>query len=54
MWVAVRRFIGVVGGVERIFAPGDKITDAEASSMGLEAKPGLAIKEAKRAEPQKA
>lgn len=35
-------FTGVVGGKEKRFAAGDKITDAEAKEMGLGVKPQLA------------
>lgn len=37
-------FIGVVGGKEVMFAPGDKITAAQAKELGLDRKPELAGK----------
>ena len=46
--IALRAFIGVVGGVEKSFAPGDPITKAEATEMGLAGKPNLTEKEPKR------
>jgi uridine phosphorylase len=51
--IAIQSFIGVVGGVEKQFNVGDKITDAEAMEMALASKPYLATKEAKVAQPAK-
>lgn len=45
MRVAARRFSGVTGDEEKIFRPGDRITEAEAKELGLDGKPGLAVKE---------
>jgi hypothetical protein len=46
--IALRSFIGVVGGVEKSFARGDAITESEATEMGLAGKPNLTEKEPKR------
>ena len=35
-------FTGVIGGAEKRFAPGDKITAKEAAELGLAGKPDLA------------
>jgi hypothetical protein len=43
--IALRSFIGVVGGVEKSFARGDAITKSEADEMNLSAKPHLVKKE---------
>lgn len=42
MWVALQRFVGVVGGTDRVFAAGDEIPDADAIEMGLDQKTDLA------------
>lgn len=42
MWVALQRFVGVVGGTDRVFAAGDEIPDADADEMGLDQKRDLA------------
>lgn len=39
---ALVKFIGVVGGVEVVYAPGDVIPAADAAEMNLSAKPDLA------------
>lgn len=44
MFVALRRFSGMIDGAEKRFHPGDPITKAEADAMALENKPGLAEK----------
>ena len=46
--IALRAFIGVVGGVEKSFARGDAITEAEVKEMGLSGKPELAKPEQKK------
>ncbi len=48
MWVADRRFSGVIDGAEKIFRPGDPITEAEAKELALDAKPRLAKPQAKK------
>lgn len=42
--IAATRFAAILGGVERRFQPGDKITEAEAKELGLARKPSLATK----------
>jgi len=46
--IALRAFIGVVGGVEKSFARGDAITESEADEMNLSSKPDIAKKEGTR------
>lgn len=52
--IAVRRFTGVVEGSEKVFRPGDHVTEAEAKEMSLASKPGLAQKEPVSAKSAKA
>lgn len=42
MWTATRAFTGMIAGAEKAFAPGDKITEADAKELGLTGKPDLA------------
>jgi len=44
--IALRDFTGIVGGKEKTWREGDKIDVADAKSLGLESKPGLAKKAA--------
>jgi len=44
MWVAEKAFTGVIGGQERAFAKGEKITEIEATEMALADKPGIATR----------
>ena len=43
--IARRQFVGVIKGVEKSFARGDTITEAEADEMNLSEKPDIAGKE---------
>ena len=40
--IALVKFTGTIGGKEKTFRPGDKITAKEAEEMGLTDKPHLA------------
>lgn len=40
--IALVKFTGIIGGKEKVFAAGDKITAKEAEEMGLADKPHLA------------
>lgn len=42
MWTAKRKFTGVTDKGDVTFRPGDLITDADAKTMGLAGKSGLA------------
>ncbi len=44
--IAVKRFVGIIGGEEKVFNAGDKITKAEAKELRLTEKPDIAKKEA--------
>lgn len=41
-YVCIYPFTGAIGGVEKRFTPGDKITADEANELNLAAKPDLA------------
>ena len=44
MFEALQDFLGIVGGVEKPFANGDKINAETAKELGLDGKPELAKK----------
>lgn len=44
---AIRKFTGILAGREKVFRPGDPITEAEAKEMGLASKPGLSKRQTK-------
>jgi hypothetical protein len=45
--IAARKFVGIIGGKEKVFAAGDSITADEAKELNLSAKPDLVRKNAK-------
>ena len=44
-WVCKEYFVGIMGGMELRFVPGDTVSDAAAEEMGLANKPELATNE---------
>lgn len=46
--IAAKKFEGVIGGKLVTFQEGDTITKDQAEEMGMQDKPGLAKKEAKK------